>query len=232
MAGLMGGGRIMHDLRDCVNASVCLGGEGLYNMCMLTWFYCSPLIFQIRKPQPNYPFCLLFLFSPASLSTSLSVSREITVLRQFLGVPPDAHFVGQRFHCHQVLYFISMHAFVLCICSLAHILPFHTRLSRSVGVLVSHDVTIPRVNQNIRAEPIVWSKIRMQHINVAVLCTLLVLRGFESGIIWVCYFSGKAYWSFVWDWQLDWTMDYLWEPVFLFHWNISSYQSYTWLEKK
>lgn len=44
IAGLMG--RIMHDF---------VWG------CVVTWFYLSPLILQIRKPQPNYPFCLLFL---------------------------------------------------------------------------------------------------------------------------------------------------------------------------
>lgn len=45
---------------------------------------------------------------------SLFVSREITVLRQFLGVPPDAHIVGQRFHRHQVgIFFTFFGAYAL-----------------------------------------------------------------------------------------------------------------------
>lgn len=64
-------------------------------MCEATWLYLSLLILQIQKPQPNY-------HSVFFLSHFLFISREITVLRQFLGVPSDAHTVGQRFHCHQV----------------------------------------------------------------------------------------------------------------------------------
>lgn len=54
---------------------------------------------------------------PFSLSISLhwSVCREITVLRQFLGVPPDAHIVGQRFHCHQVGGFALFCSLCLCV---------------------------------------------------------------------------------------------------------------------
>lgn len=36
-------------------------------MCAVTWFYRSPLISPIRKPQPNYPFCLLSLIFCLSL---------------------------------------------------------------------------------------------------------------------------------------------------------------------
>lgn len=82
-------------------------------------FIISPLILQIWKPQPNYPLCLLFL--TLSLYISLSISREITVLRQFLGVPSDAHIVGQRFHCHQVG---GLRTFVVCVCVCARIYLF------------------------------------------------------------------------------------------------------------
>lgn len=62
---------------------------------------------------------LSFSVSP---STSVTISREITVLRQFLGVPSDAHIVGQRFHCHQVgalsvcTCIISLHCSVVRVC--------------------------------------------------------------------------------------------------------------------
>lgn len=83
-----------------------------------------------------------------------------------------------------------------CVCVYASVpspvvcVSFHTRLSFwerftvfhcQVSLLLSHDMIIPRVNQNIcyDSELIVW----MKHINAAILCPLLILKLSECGIV-------------------------------------------------
>lgn len=83
----------------CCRSSVISGFDGhgqhcaWFCMCVrvkyvVTWFLSLHTDIRDSETTVQLPFCLLFL------SHFLFVSREITVLCQFSGVPPDAHIAG------------------------------------------------------------------------------------------------------------------------------------------
>ncbi len=110
----MGTGKIMNDF---VCVCVCVGRPD---------FIFSPSDITDSETTAFLPPVSSLSHSLSPLSHFLFVRREITVLRQFLGVPSHAHTVGQRFHCHQVgvctlflLVFLFVNTFFLtyvCIC--------------------------------------------------------------------------------------------------------------------
>ena len=86
---------------ECVLIWVCVASVCERVLGWVTWFqvlvWCYIFRYYNLLTVIFLSLCGVLIFFP-----SLSLSREITVLCQFPGVPTDADPAGKRLHCHQV----------------------------------------------------------------------------------------------------------------------------------